>query len=169
MFSFYYPIICYYSWPLCNMALNLMGLLISRMFSITTQLTSVSPVSHPQILWLRRAKSIHCSTTFYIRNLSILPFWFLPMRVLEPIPHRFWGMTVVKFLESQTYTWIFDCVGISTPNATLFNGQLYNYLLYFSCSMLSRFGEKVQITFLCLESKLYFGLSLKCEKKLIYN
>lgn len=42
-FSFYCPIICYYSWPLHNMALNLMGLLISRTFSLIYSRPSVSP------------------------------------------------------------------------------------------------------------------------------
>lgn len=39
---------------------------------------------------------MHCSTPFYIRDLS-----FGTCRVLEQVPHRYQGNVVIKFEESQ--------------------------------------------------------------------
>lgn len=42
---------------------------------------------------------MHCSTSFYRRDLRILRFWY-PQGTLEPISCGHQGITAVKFLES---------------------------------------------------------------------
>lgn len=49
-------------------------------------------VSSPY-LQIRRVNSIHCTTSFYIRDLSIHGFW-CPWGLVEPVLHRYQGMTV---------------------------------------------------------------------------
>lgn len=49
---------------------------------------------------------MHCSTPFYIRDLSNLRFW-LSTGVLELIPHGYWGNACIKFL-----TWDFQFMGL---------------------------------------------------------
>lgn len=63
-------------------------------------------------------------------------------------------MTAVK------YTWIFNCK-VSVPNSRVVEGQLCKFYYYvFSGNTLSYFGGK--------KEKLYFGLTLKNEKKIFF-
>lgn len=68
---------------------------------------------------------MHCSTSFYKRDLSIHGFWSL-QGVLEPIPLVYQGPTVVKFGGSEKLYVDVLLHGGSAPLTLLFNSQLYS-------------------------------------------
>lgn len=57
--------------------------------------------------WMWRADCIHCSVSFYIRDLTSLYFGIHGVPV--PSPLQMWGTTVIKFLGSQKLYANFQC------------------------------------------------------------
>ena len=79
--------------------------------------TIISISSWESVEW--SANCMHCLMLFYIRVLIIHGFWY-PREVLEPIPHGYQGLTVVKFWGVKSYVQISDYITF-----VLFKGQLY--------------------------------------------
>lgn len=54
-------------------------------------------------LGMQGADFMHCSTSFYVRHMSICRFWYL-QEILEPNPHGYQG---TSFRGIKSYMWIF--------------------------------------------------------------